>query len=96
LQIYLKINNGVVKDAKFLYVGARGVGTAASATTEMVKNKTFEEAKKMMEKDVLENLIGLPEAKFDCVKFTVTAMKQVMTEIHNSDRLSQSARLWRD
>ena len=80
LRIYLKINNGVIEDAKFLYVGCPGVGASASAITEMVKKKALEEAKKITEKDVLENLEGLPESKLDCVKLTVTAMKRTIAE----------------
>jgi nitrogen fixation NifU-like protein len=80
LQIYLKINNGVIEDVKFLYVGCPGVGASASAMTNMVKNKTIEEAKKITEKDVLENLGGLPESKLDCVKLTVTAMRRTIAE----------------
>ena len=80
LQIYLKINNGVIEDAKFLYVGCPGVGASASAITEMVKKKAIEEAKEITEKDVLENLGGLPESKLDCVKLTVTAMRRTIAE----------------
>ena len=80
LQIYLKINNGIIDDAKFLYIGCPGVGASASVVTEMVKKKTLEEAKKITEKDVLENLEGLPESKLDCVKLTVTAMRRTIAE----------------
>jgi len=80
LEIYLKINNGVIEDAKFLYVGCPPVGASASAITNMVKNKSLEEAKKLTEKDVLENLGGLPESKLDCIKLTLTAMRQAIAE----------------
>ena len=80
LQIFLKINKGVIEDAKFLYVGCPGVGASASVITEMVRKKALEEAKKITEKDVLENLGGLPESKFDCVKLTVTAMRRTIAE----------------
>jgi len=80
LQIYLKINNVVIEDAKFLYLGCPGVGASASAITNMVKNKTIEDAKKITEKNVLENLGGLPESKLDCVKLTVTAMRRTIAE----------------
>jgi nitrogen fixation NifU-like protein len=80
LQIYLKINNGVIEDAKFLYVGCPGVGASASAITEIVKKKALEEAKEITEKDVLENLGGLPESKLDCAKLTVTAMRRTVAE----------------
>jgi len=80
LQIYLKIDNGVIEDAKFLYVGCPGVGASASAITEMVKKKALGEAKKITEKDVLEKIGGLPESKLDCAKLTVTAMRRTIAE----------------
>ena len=80
LQIYLKINNGVIENAKFLCIGCPGVAASASAITEIMKGKTLEEAKKITEKEVLEKLGGLPESKLDCVKFTVTAVKRAIAE----------------
>ena len=52
----------------------------SSAITEMVKKKALGEAKKITEKDVLENLGGLPESKLDCAKLTVTAMRRTIAE----------------
>lgn len=80
LQMYLKINNGVIEGAKFQCLGCPGVAASASAITEMAKGKTLEDAKKITEKDILKELGGLPEPKLDCAKLAVTALRRAVAE----------------
>lgn len=80
LQIYLKINNGVIEDAKFQYLGCPGAAASASAITNIAKGKTLEEAKKITEKDILKELEGLPESKLHCTKLAVTTLRRAITE----------------
>ena len=80
LQIYLKLNNAVIEDAKFQCLGCPGVAACASAITEMAKGKTLKDAKKITEKDVLKELGGLPEPKLDCAKLAVTTLQRALAE----------------
>ncbi len=80
LQLYLKINNGVIGDAKFQYLGCPGAAASASAITKIAKGKTLEEAKKITEKDILKELEGLPESKLHCTKLAVTTLQRAIAE----------------
>lgn len=80
LQIYLKINHGVIEDAKFQYLGCPGAAASASAITNITKGKTLEEAKKITEKDILKELEGLPESKLHCPKLAVTTLRRAIAE----------------
>ncbi len=80
LQIYLKINHGVIEDAKFQYLGCPGAAASASAITNIAKGKTLEEAKKITEKDILKELEGLPESKLHCPKLAVTTLRRAIAE----------------
>ncbi len=67
IEIFLKIDSDVIKDAKFQATGCAGAFASGSALTEMIKGKTLEEAEKINEEDVIGHLGGMPTAKIHCV-----------------------------
>ena len=81
MKIYLKINNeNVVEFAKFQSLGCPGAASAGSAITKIVKAKTIEEAKRITEHDILQELGGLPESKLHCPKLAVTTLQKAIAK----------------
>ena len=66
MKMYLKIDNGIITDAKFKTFGCGAAVATSSMATEMVKGKTVEEALKVTNKAVMEALDGLPKVKIHC------------------------------
>lgn len=66
MKVYLKIENDIIKDAKFKTFGCGAAVATSSMATEMVKGKTVEEALKITNKSVMEALDGLPPVKIHC------------------------------
>jgi len=66
MEVYLKIESDVIKDAKFQAVGCAGAFSAGSALMEMVKEKRLEEAEKITETDIISFLGGIPKQKIHC------------------------------
>lgn len=59
IRIDLKVNNNVITDVRFSGKGCTISQAAASILTEMIKNKTLDEVKKLTKDDML-SAIGIP------------------------------------
>ncbi|MGB9671480.1 MAG: Fe-S cluster assembly scaffold IscU [Halothiobacillaceae bacterium] len=66
MRLQIKVNEqGIIEDAKFKTYGCGSAIASSSLVTEMVKGKTLEEAKKIRNKDIAEEL-ELPPVKIHC------------------------------
>ena len=77
------IRKNIIKDAKYDYIGCAGLQAAASALTEMIKEKKFEDIKNLKAQDVLNYLGGLPEQKHECAQLACNTLKKGIYEYHN-------------
>jgi len=66
MKVSLKIEGGVIIDAKFKTFGCGAAVATSSIATELVIGKTIEEALKITNKAVMEALDGLPPVKVHC------------------------------
>lgn len=66
MKVYLKIEDGIVLDAKFKTFGCGAAVATSSMATELVKGKTIKEALEVTNKAVMEALDGLPPIKVHC------------------------------
>lgn len=66
MKVYLKIEDGVIRDAKFKTFGCGAAVATSSMATELVIGKTVEEALQITNKTVMDALDGLPPVKVHC------------------------------
>ncbi len=75
MRIYLKIENDVIEEVKFKTFGCGSAIASSSVSTEMIKGKTVEEALALTNKQVVNELGGLPTVKLHCSVLAEQAIK---------------------
>ena len=78
MKVYLKIENGIVLDAKFKTFGCGAAVATSSMATEMIKGKTVKEAMEITNKAVMEALYGLPPVKVHCSCLAEEALRAAL------------------
>lgn len=66
MKVYLKIEDEIIKDAKFKTFGCGAAIATSSMATQMIIGKTIQEALEITNKAVVEALDGLPSIKLHC------------------------------
>ena len=66
MKMDIKVENGVITDVKFKTYGCGAAVASSSVATEMIKGMTVEEAMKFTNKQLLEEIGGLPSVKIHC------------------------------
>ncbi|MBR6242789.1 MAG: Fe-S cluster assembly scaffold protein NifU, partial [Ruminococcus sp.] len=66
MKMYLKIDNGIITDAKFKTFGCGAAIATSSMATELIKGKPIDDALKLTNDAVVEALDGLPAVKIHC------------------------------
>lgn len=78
MELYIKVEDGRIVDAKFKTFGCGAAIATSSMVTEMVKGKKLEEALKITNKAVAEALDGLPPIKMHCSVLAEEALKSAI------------------
>ncbi|RJQ32405.1 MAG: hypothetical protein C4562_03350 [Actinobacteria bacterium] len=90
MKLYLKIEDGIIKDAKFKTFGCGAAIATSSMVTDMVKGKTIEEAQKISNKAVAEALEGLPPIKMHCSVLAEDALKAAIDDYLKKSKQPQN------
>ncbi len=80
MRLYIKVEGDKIAEAKFKTFGCGAAIATSSMATEMIKDKTLEEALKITNDAVAEALDGLPPNKMHC---SVLAQEAIEAAIKN-------------
>ena len=82
MKLQLKIDNGVIVDAKFKTFGCGSAIASSSLATEWVKGKTVDEAMEIKNTQIVEKL-KLPPVKIHCSVLAEDAIKAAIEDYKN-------------
>ena len=80
MKIYLKLENGRIKDAKIQVLGCPGAVASAMAAMDMIRGKTLEEAMALTDRDIFRVLVDIPDQKQHCIRLTNKIIKKAIEE----------------
>jgi nitrogen fixation NifU-like protein len=89
MELYIKVKDGIIVDAKFKTFGCAAAIATSSMVTEMVKGKRVEEALRISNKAVVEALDGLPPAKVHCSVLAEDALKAAIENYLGHQKLKK-------
>lgn len=79
MKLQIKVKDGVIEDAKFKTFGCGSAIASSSLVTEWVKGKTIEEAAKIKNTAIAEEL-SLPPVKIHCSVLAEDAIKAAILD----------------
>ncbi len=84
IRLYIKLNDEIIEDAKFLCYGCPGSLAAMSALTLIIKGQSLTTVKTLACDDVLKALGGLPEAKQQCAEIAIKTLRKAIADYEKS------------
>ena len=80
MEISLKIENNIITDAKFKTFGCAAAIASSSVATTMIIGKNVDDALKLTNADVVEELEGLPPQKIHCSVLASEAIQKAVED----------------
>lgn len=95
MKMYIKVEDGVIRDVKFNTFGCGSAIATSSIATEMIKGRPIEEALKLSNKAVVEALDGLPVQKIHCSVLAEEAVKAAVKDYYDKHGIDYDQDLFR-
>lgn len=86
MQLFIKVENDRIVDAKFRTFGCGAAIAVSSMITEMVKGKTLDEALSISKEAVAQELGGLPPQKMHCSNLGADALRKAIEDYRNKKK----------
>ena len=83
MKLYLKMEDGRIKDAKIQVLGCPGAIASAMAAMELIRGKTIEEVMEVTDRDIFRMLEEIPDQKQHCIRLTNKTIQKAIEEYKN-------------
>ena len=80
MKMYIKVKDGIITDVKFNTFGCASAIAASSLATELIKGNPLDYAMGVTNKQVVDELGGLPEHKIHCSVLAEEAIRAAIED----------------
>lgn len=80
MRVYIKVDNDIITDVKFMTFGCGSAIATSSMATELIKGQPIQKALELTNKAVVEALDGLPAHKIHCSVLAEEAVKAAIED----------------
>jgi nitrogen fixation NifU-like protein len=80
MELYIKVQDDMISDARFMICGCVAALASASMTTVLIKGKSLEDALRITNQDIAGALGGLPEQKMHCSVLGEAAIRNAIAD----------------
>jgi len=85
MKVYLRVEDGRIKDAKIQVLGCPGAVASAMAAMDFIKGKTLEEAQRLKDRDIFRMLEDIPDQKTHCIRLTNKTIQKAIEEYRSNN-----------
>ena len=80
LELYIKVNDNTITDAKFKAFGCATTIATVSMVSEMLEGRSMEQALDISDKEITEALDGLPPSRMHCAELGYELIKSAVDD----------------
>jgi nitrogen fixation NifU-like protein len=80
MKIWLKIEDGVIRDARYQVLGCPGAIASAMGVVDLIKGKRIADARSLDDGDVFRLLEDMPPQKNHCIELAVKTLQKALDE----------------
>lgn len=88
MRMYIKVENNIITDVKFMTFGCGSAIATSSMATELIKGQPIDQALQLSNKAVVEALDGLPAHKLHCSVLAEEAVKAAVKDYYDKHNIS--------
>lgn len=89
MTFYIKVKDNTIEDVKYNTFGCGAAIAVSSMVSLLAKGKTLEEAMKINNQTVAEELAGLPKNKLHCSNLGAEALHKAIEDYQNKNKQKQ-------
>lgn len=88
MRMYIKVEDNIIKDVKFMTFGCGSAIATSSMATELIKGQPLDKALELTNKAVVEALDGLPAYKLHCSVLAEEAVKATIKDYYDKHNIT--------